>query len=264
METKRLFLTTVTLISFLAAACGDSPDDESDPDDTGTDDTDNDDTDNETDTSSSSDSESDTSDDGPISDLTTLIGKTYIVEIPQENWTQPAGVGSEIGGYVPYFAFEITNVTGTDLEILLGTADGQAQDMCNKTMKVTGVVDDNPHFKIGPMDFEAIVEGDEKNVIATVHDMVLQGQFTNQGAAFKRGTFNGVVDFRDIYELFTLLENPTPDSICTTAPSFGFQCEECFFDQQTYCISLMAENFKANEVPNLSLSEVAEMDETCL
>ena len=250
--------TVFFMCAVLACSCGPGPDDEEDDDKTGTDqDSGAGDTDTDTDAD-------DDIDDEPIEDLTTLETNSFILDIKEEDWTEPVGVGGEIGGYVPLFAFEIRGVDGTDLDVLMGTADGNEQDKCNKTESFEGVVDPNPDFIIGPGEFEAIITGEESKVIATVHDLTISGTFTGQGTGFAENVLTATVDFRDIAELFTLLTDPTADKICETAPNMGFECEECPFDGQTYCISLKAQNFKATQIEGLSIDETDEFGDGCL
>ena len=65
-------------------------------------------------------------------------------------------------------------------------------------------------------------------------------------------------------ELFHLLEDPTPDKICESAPNMGFNCEVCPFDGETYCIALKAERLTAEAVTGLTLTEIADFADECL
>ncbi len=200
----------------------------------------------------------------PINDLSNLIGTSFLLSIEQNQWTEPLTVGRVIGRYVPLFVFEIEDAKEDELDILMGTADNGEQDTCNRTTSFTGVVDPNPEFQIGPSDFEAVIEGEDSIVVATLHDLTITGTFTDQGLSFKENTLSVTCDFRDIYSLFYLVESPTPDRICDIAPLIGFQCESCPHDGEIYCITVKAENFVADAVSGLSVEQIADLADDCI
>jgi hypothetical protein len=197
-----------------------------------------------------------------------FIGKTYIVGFDPGYWTTPKDVGSEIGAYVPAFVFQITAVDGDDFTALLGTATGDGeQDMCNKTIEVTGTLDDNPHFILAPVDYEAIVTGAEIAVISPIYNFSISGSFADEGASFKRGQLDALMDLRDIAPLFHLVseDSRTAENLCEMMnDELSYECEVCPFDSSaSLCVTLKAEMFKAAAVA-LDLQEVAAMDESCL
>lgn len=251
----------------LICGCGDDSSDDSAANDNG--ETANDDSESGSDRTSHQDTgsavESDSDSSFPaLPDLASLQNRVFVLAIAPGNWTKPAGVGSEIGTYVPSFAFEVESVDGNELDVLLGTVDGEEQDPCGKTHAIEGSVEQNPHFDLGPVDFETVVTGPEKSVIATIYGLGIEGDFTENGGKIRYGRFTGVIDIREIYELFNKLPNPTAELICQTAPTLGFQCEACPTDDESFCITVVAENLSINEVSSLSLDQVVEIEAVCV
>lgn len=252
------------LLAVIGVACGEEPDDQ---------DTDSDGQDSET--------EEDTNvDTTVVSDKNALVGKTYTIAFDPNYWSVPRDVGSDIGEYVPAFMFTFTTVDAAAMtfEALLGTAnDDGTQDTCNKTVTVTGTFEDaaSTVFKTTAIDFEAILTGPPDsstnippNAIAPIHDFALQGTFTNQGAGFKFGVIDAIMDLRDISCLFMLVTDPAnrnPEYICAQMnDQLAYDCEVCPFDQTpSSCVTMKAELFKTTET-TATMVEVADFGTTCV
>ncbi|MBN2343495.1 MAG: hypothetical protein JXX29_04845 [Deltaproteobacteria bacterium] len=264
METQLKLSGLVGLFCLLLLSCGDKTGDEADDSDNI--DTNDSDTasDSGTDVDSESDTPSETLDATPLEDVSVILANTYALdEIPAANWT-PSGVGAELGGYVPIFAFTVVEIAQSALTTSMGTMNDGVQDMCSATASCSGTIADNPDFLIGPTNLETVIEGNGAFEVATIHDLSISGSLVNGGDAFIDGTLKATVDFRDIYELFTIMfTDPTPEKICNTAPTMGFACEECEHDGELFCMHLTASNVTGQVVSGLQLTEVVAASAEC-
>ncbi len=240
------------------------------------------------DTDTGVEQESDTNvDTTTVTPLDKLLDKAYYIQLDKQYWNKPNNyVGNDIGGRVPPFVFKFTSITPTDaagngtFTALFGIGnENGTQDLCNKTYEVSGVLSSpaggSTTFQFNPIDLSMIIEGNDEDsdgiptaLIAPVYNFSIGGTFVNQGARFKLGTINAVLDSRTVACMFTVLTDPTPDNFCTRMSSdFGHNCEACSYtggDSQAYCVTLGAEAFKIDEVVGLAVAPVADFDQTCI
>ena len=218
-------------------------------------------------------SDSDIIDDAPVP-WTSLVGKIYLLDIPNSHWTKPPGLSEEnLGGLLPTFAFEILTMNAATgaFTARLGGIDAETgtQDTCTKTYPIEGWVDDDgaTKFVTVPLDIQVVAEGMDLKALATLHDFALTGQFINEGAGYKYGTLATELDGRDIYSLFTLM-TPAPtdgDQLCANLNALGIVCEACTFEPTAVqCLSVMAEAFSVSASPTLTLTDIATIDPECL
>ena len=250
------------LVAFAFAACGEEPSDGTDTDNNGSD-------------SISDDPNLNTA---ALADKTSLIGQTYLVAFEQNWWNKPEDVGADIGAYVPGFLLKFTAVDPVAMTFqgLLGTADEDgSQNPCNKTAAVSGVLEDKPlgdgsrstFFKTTAIDFDAILTGPPDNTtnipphaIAPIHSFELGGSFTDQGAGYKNGSVDAVMDLRDISCLFMLINNPAdrnPTYICQEMKdTLDYDCEVCPFESTiSNCVVMQALYFRGS----VATSDVVEV-----
>jgi hypothetical protein len=180
-------------------------------------------------------------------------GKTYLVELITRNWTQPTDVVLDFAPYVRGFLFSVSGTSSDDYNVTLGTltlnADdtdpppAPAQDMCNPTgtLKGSGNV-------IGPSDVKLNIrhlgEGTNLNVYATARKFTLTNVLPTGGVASTAGKFQATLDAREIYPLFTALdETPTAELLCQELAELAHPapCEPCPHDNQPWCLTLIAE-----------------------
>jgi hypothetical protein len=266
MSLKKAALLIVSLAAMLSlVACGDEPTDE--PSDGGR-------NENGTDSGNAQDDLS------AIADLNTLVNKSFVVDIDPNYWTQPPGIGAEIGAYVPKFAFQIKTVdtVGLTFTALMGAAINGAQDMCTQTSLLTGTITTNTaggnSFAFGPVDLPGmVITGPDPEYIkaeAIIRQFHLSGDFVNQGDKFKNSSLGGVMDLREIAKVFTLISDPndrTPEGICAQGADLGFVCEECAHDTATpkavSCLTTLSSLFKVNAV-ELMMTDVTAVGAQCL
>ncbi len=198
------------------------------------------------------------------------VDRTYVVTVPATNWSKPKGIGSDVGAFVPRFAFTITGSTETQVDLLVGTAIDTAQDTCTPTSSFTGSSETYPAVRIGPQDFRARVVNDidaENPIVvyATLYDLEFVDILPTDVAPAEDGVLRGVIDTRELYSLFSQLPDPTPDTVCAASAAFEAPCTACR-DGEPYCIELEAIGIGATETGLDGISPIAEsdLDPSCL
>jgi len=66
-------------------------------------------------------------------------------------------------------------------------------------------------------------------------------------SAAKVGELDATVDLGELYKLFYLVPNATPDAVCQTLNQAGVPCDVCAFNQQPYCLTLQASQIVASK-----------------
>ena len=192
-------------------------------------------------------------------------GRTYWLEIPRVNWSEPRGIGSDIGDYVPGFLLKVQGDAPDTFEVMMGaaTADG-GQNTCNPTGKVSGSAE-LPGGAIGPSEFPMHIRHVRDPIVAdgTVYNLTITNALPN-GDSTPIGEFVGTMDFRQIYQLFTAIINVTPEACCTTLEmTYSRTCEPCPSDQEPYCLTVKAIDLIA--VPyDAELEPIDAVDPSCL
>lgn len=190
-------------------------------------------------------------------------GKTYLLTIPDANFSDPRGVGDDIGPYVPQFLMEVTSVDGNDVELVIGAAIDDQQDMCTPTTTATGEAD-YPDIEIGPVDFPMHIEHENQPVAVdtTIYDMTFKNLLPEDGEVPRDGEFVGTMDFREVAPMLTLANPRTPERVCDLLlDQLGAECQGCS-DDDPFCLTLTAILLGAEEsdleLERISADEVGE------
>ena len=198
-------------------------------------------------------------------------GKTYLLDIPPESWSEPRGIGSEIGSFVPVFSLKVEGSSDDALDLLLGTADAAGlQETCNPTTKEQAQTDPatHPDVRIGPVDFPIYLENEERDirVSATAYDLTISNVLPDGDTPAEQGGLSAVMDAREIYEMFFLLLSPTADAVCNALEDFGAPCQPCPRDEAPYCLTIKAVGLGAIERSDAGLNpiEANEVSPSCL
>lgn len=175
-------------------------------------------------------------------DTTPWAGQTFILSIPEANWSEPMGLGAEIGPFVTPFLIRIDDAAG-NLTLTTANAAGQ-QEMCNPTVSATAANVPYPDSQIGPTRFPMHVKHVTEpglQVNAVIHDLKLASVLpSNEGPATK-GMLTAVMDMRDLAPMFTALTDRTPDSVCRSLQdALGAPCTACPHDGAAYCLQIEA------------------------
>jgi len=179
------------------------------------------------------------------------VGKTYVLSIPETNWTDPPKVGKDIGPFVPHFAIQVEGASGDELDVLLGAANADGTQQTRNPTSTVKAVSKSGGFELGPVDVPVYVEnvdeetGEGPKVIAPIYDLKMTNVLPNGSTPATAGTFVGTMDFRAIYCLFTLIMSPSADAVCNTmASEIQVQCVPCR-DSQPYCLTVTAQEVGA-------------------
>lgn len=191
-------------------------------------------------------------------------GKTYALEIGSARILQPAAAAGLLEQYkdqIPTILIGVTGTTTSTISFMGAIAaegsDPPAQDMCQVTIPMpdsdfTG----NPYFQLGPADLTFDISG----YSVPIYSLMISGTFAPDASYFGGGVLQGEVDARDIVSLVPDVESA--DDVCELVGSFGAPCEACSSDSQPYCLTVMADQIKAEEVPGLTLTQI-DVDPGC-
>ena len=187
--------------------------------------------------------------DGPPSEGTGATG-IYALDVPESFWTDPPGIGADIGAFVPEFLFDVSGTTVT-----LGTAHQRVQDQCTPTAVVQATVAP-PQFVLGPMDYEMHLENaaNQAQVNTTIRALTITNVIPPTDDA--GGTLSAVLDAREIYPMFHLLTDPQPSAVCSALDEFDAPCEPCPQDGQPFCLTITATRLEAVPAPEIVMGPV--------
>ena len=182
-----------------------------------------------------------------------LAGKTYILTIPRNNWTEPRDVGRDIGDFVPQFAIEVVSDSAGSLTANLGTARGGTQDTCTATQQLSGT-----GSQLGPLDLtiHLVHTNADVRVNATAYNLTMRNVLPGDSPATK-GELTTTMDMRELYPMFTLIPEPSPDNVCMALTMIEEMCEPCPTDDAAYCLSIKAERAGAVEDSSFSLEPIS-------
>ncbi len=186
--------------------------------------------------------------------------QTFRMQISAASWTEPPGWGAEIGDFVPEFVFTTGALTADSLPVTIATADAAGlQQPCNPTVAVTAATSSFPSSQLGPIDFPLYLKHirEDVAVIGTVRGMTLTNVLPGEGAT-KAGELTGILDFREIYPMFTVLMPPTPESACNALTDTGVTCAACPHDSEPFCVAIKAVRLGATAAASMTLAPVAQ------
>lgn len=194
-------------------------------------------------------------------------GKSYALAISASRWSEPRGIGQEIDGFVPVFWLKVEGSAPEAFDVTLATAtlDG-VQDDCNPTQVVPASAEP-PNVTIGPTDFPLRIQHIDEPIVVqgTIYDLTITNILPDGDVLAEEGEFVGTMDFRETYELFTLLVTPTPEAVCNTFfMNYEIPCEPCPTDQEPYCLTLKAVRLGATELAGeIQTIDPADIDPAC-
>jgi hypothetical protein len=189
---------------------------------------------------------------GEANDSSRWVGHTYLLTIPAANWSEPRGIGGDIGSFVPQFLFGVARAAVTsDLEITIGTATANMQNLCNPVTKVTITGTNYPKSLIVAPAFPLhIIDTNQTPTVVvdtTVHDFSFKNILPQGGV--KEGEVSATIDAAEIYPLFRLIPNPTKESVCMALSSAGAACAPCPHNGEPYCLTVKAVQLSGTPAP---------------
>ncbi len=212
---------------------------------------------------------------GSVADPTGMVGATYNIDLAGATFVEPPGVGAIIGSQLDGVAilfsptdessFEPGDQPGLHIIGALGEESGPdiVQEACTETLAFTygpdslyGTADDvpatwnDPKLELGPTDLPLSIQGIE----ATIQELVITGTFHPDLSDMRGGTFGGKIDTRPLAP--ELDPDGGEDAICQLVfETVGVECEECGGDNPgEFCLTVLAEDIVAAEVPGLELT----------
>ena len=193
--------------------------------------------------------------------------KTYVLDVAEEQWAEPRGIGSEIDLFVPNFLMRIEDDSSDSFDVFVATAKADGtQDLCNPTSTITASKSDTG-ATIGPAEFPLHIQHVDEADIAVdgaVYDFTLKDILPNGNTMSTSGELTATMDFRDLYPLFTLLIEPTPEAVCTALEdSYKEPCAACPNDGQPFCLTVKAIELGARP-NNAAMQQVDTVDPSCM
>lgn len=180
---------------------------------------------------------------GPVT--VDLSGITYVVNLAESRFVQPAGVADLLlGSLENKILVGVSSATDTSIEMIgaIDNVDTGAQDFCTPSIPFPTATFSNPAFQVGPADTTLNVAG----VTVTINALSISGAFAPDGSYFGGGRLEGQLDART---LAPLLEEPLgvsePDEVCTLLVGFGVTCGACDSDGAAYCVDVLADQITA-------------------
>ena len=187
----------------------------------------------------------------------TLTGKTSVLLFENVNFTQPENIGSILSLY-----FDVPLLVGVlgadsaeiDVVAALGYFDnvaGYKQRMNEPTWTFGQVSLDESAYFTGAVSELDLGYG---NVSIPVYNFGLSGTFSPDASHFAGGTLSGKVDTR---HMAPLLGETDENAACELVGALGVSCEPCP-DGEEFCLTIFGEEIVSEEVPGVTLVEVAE------
>ena len=193
-------------------------------------------------------------------------GKTYLLDTELRNWSEPRGIGQDVDPFVPTFMLRVDGDKPEVFAVMTGTLDATGvQDTCNKTV-VLDATATPPSTVIGPSEFTVHLKHHKEpiQVHGVIHDLVLTDVLPNGNRISEEGTLEGTMDFRELYYLFDLIEDATPQRVCDVlAMSYeGVECTACP-DGEPLCLRVKATGLGA--VPtDMVIEPIETTDPSCV
>jgi len=210
-------------------------------------------------------------------DIAGSIGKSYVIHIGTEQWTEPPGFAESVeengeDGVAPVFAFTIqaADLSSKTFSVLLGTWRDGVQDPCNRTYLMSGTFDprgdDGIAFQLGPKDIQSIIFGPTINTLATFYGFTLSGRFVDRAQGVDGGALQFVGKASEIYNLFYLAPSTSGQELCDLFAAYAqYPCQACPSEQDApLCLPFEAVNFSFSVVPGLALRGVGDFNAECI
>ena len=185
----------------------------------------------------------------------TLLGRTYTLDLANARIVEPAGIGSVLTSYLTQdILVGVDSIADGEVQMIgaIGAEDAEPprQDFCDPTIPFPAADwSASPYFQIGPQTTTLSVAGYD----IEIGDLEITGTFASDGSYFGGGTLAGTIDTRPLAPL--LDDSGDEGAICDLAINFGATCTACS-DDKPFCLTLVADQIIALEVANTTLIEV--------
>jgi hypothetical protein len=193
-------------------------------------------------------------------------GQTYLLDVVEEQWSEPRGIGGEIDAFVPNFLMRVEGESPDTFNVTIATAKADGtQDLCNRTKTFTATRSETGEI-IGPDEFPLYIQHTEEPDLAVngvVYDFTFKDILPNGDAMSTVGELSATMNFRHLYPLFTLLIDPTPEAVCTALQdSYGEPCAACPGNGEPFCLTVKAIELGATPT-DVAIQQVDTPDPSC-
>jgi len=198
-------------------------------------------------------------------DVDELVGRAYVVELNEVEFTEPAGFGSFLSLYLDVpILIGVQEISPDETTMQLLGAQGRLKNDGTYTQKYTETVDEEKYY-VATWPFEDVSFSDPyfsgtadlirlgySGVEIPVHDFHLEGTFSADGTKFGGAVIEGLGDTRHMAPLFG--EADDPNYLCDLV-SGTVSCEPCPDDGEPVCLFLRGENITADWLDYIELVE---------
>ena len=210
----------------------------------------------------------------PLADeLSTLVDRTYVVELGGVAFTEPADFGAFLALYLDVpILIGVREVDEENDELSLigaqGFVDGQGLYRQRKRRRD----EEGNRWWVPTWDFESVdflnapffsldkdrIELLYEGVKIPVHDFHLEGTFSSDGEQFGEARLWGLADTRNMGELIDPGASDAQGVVCEFVAAAGTDCQPCPDDEESYCLFLRGESITAKPVPDLVIERIEE------
>jgi len=198
----------------------------------------------------------------PLDDPTSIDGRTYLVNLHDSRFAEPAGVGPLLKTQVTQsILLTVTSVDATSLTMIgaLTGAGGSTQDFCLPTINFPKPADftEAPYWEVQAD--EAVLNVADNDV--SIENLVISGTFSADAVTFGGGVLAGTIDTA---LLGGLLGSKDPNYICDLAKEFGDECSECPNGKDT-CLGLRLDQLVGDSTGTVAVRPIdqRECDAEC-
>jgi hypothetical protein len=182
---------------------------------------------------------------GTPTDGCDLTGQTFVVDLQNARFVEPAGVAELLLGQLEdSILLSATEVNADSISMIgaLGDANG-AQDECTVSLNDFPAASyADPYFELDADNLTLSVSG----IDITIDSFAISGDFASDCSGFGGGTLAGELDARTLAPLLgDLLGITDPDEVCATLTGFGVTCAPCASDGAEYCVEVYVDQLGA-------------------
>lgn len=193
----------------------------------------------------------------PLDDPTAVDGRTYLVNLQDARFAEPAGVGPLLALKVNQsILLTVTSQDETSLTLIgaLTLDNGSTQDFCLPTINFPKPADftEAPYWEVQAD--EAILNVAENDV--AIQNLVISGTFSSDAETFGGGVLAGTIDTS---LLGVLLGSKEPDYMCDLAENFGDECSKCP-DGSPYCLGLRLDQLVGDSAATVAVRPIDQRD----
>jgi hypothetical protein len=192
-----------------------------------------------------------------LDDPKAVDGRTYLVNLQDARFAEPAGVGPLLALKVNQsILLTVTSVDATSLTMIgaLTVDDGSTQNFCLPTINFPKPADftEAPYWEVQAD--EAILNVADNDV--AIQNLVISGTFSSDAVTFGGGVLAGTIDTS---LLGALLGSKDPSYMCDLASDFGDECTKCP-DGSPYCLGLRLDQLVGDSSSTVAVRPIDQRD----